>query len=128
VGARLDRQALRLQLQKGRVVRTAGLAVVRAVAVGVQDCVFHGLAVFVQDVLRLPAGSAVQEMPVGLPAGAALEVVRGPVGERGHADGRVAVGDFARVDFAVIMGEDAVAALGGADVLGPVELDFRRAP
>jgi hypothetical protein len=126
VGARLDRQDRRLQLHEGRVVRTAGRVVVRAVAVGEQVCAFLEAAVFVQGVLRVPAGIAFQPPPVWHPVGAALGVERAPVGQRGHADGRAAVDDFARVDCAVLwIGEDAVVALGGADVRVPPELNFR---
>jgi hypothetical protein len=127
-GTRLDRHDHRLQRHEGRVVRTAGPAVVLAGAVGVQDCVFLVSAVFVPAVPRVPAVSAGQPTPVDLPVGVALDEGRVPAGERVHADARGAVGDFARIDSAVTIGEDAVVALGGADVRRPPELDFRHAP
>jgi hypothetical protein len=135
VGTRLDRQDLRLQRHEGREVCTAGLVVVRACAVGEQACVFLGTAVFPQEVPRVPAGSAVQDTPVLLPVGAALDVHRSTVGLRVHADARVAVGVAAGEDCAVTISEDAVGSLGGAAVRAPPEINslhsldgFLRAP
>ncbi len=63
-----------------------------------------------------------------LPVGVELDEVRVPVGLRGHADARGAAGDLARKDFAATMSEDAVVALGGADVRPPEGVNFRHAP
>ncbi|MFN9909404.1 MAG: hypothetical protein ACK56F_25355, partial [bacterium] len=83
---------------------------------------------FVPAVPRVPAGIAVQVTPVVLPVGVALDEVRGPAGPRDHADARVAAGDLARKDSATSIGEDAVVALGGADVRGPEGVNLRHAP
>jgi hypothetical protein len=125
---RLDRHDHRLQRREGRVVRTAGLPVVRAGAVGGQDCDFLLAAVFVPAVHRAPAGIALQPTPVSPPVGVALGEERGPAGVRDHADAREVAGDLARIDSAETSREDAVVAFGGADVRAPPELDFRHAP
>jgi hypothetical protein len=55
-GAHLDRGDLRYQRKQARVVRRAGLAMVRAVAVGEHVCVLLALATLVQAVAAGPAG------------------------------------------------------------------------
>jgi hypothetical protein len=122
VGTRLDRQDLRLELDKGREVRTADLAVVRAGAVKVQSCGFLGVAVFEQKVLGVPIGPAAQVTPVEIPVSVALDEDRVPAGCRAHADAGAAVGVAAAEDCArVRISEDAAIAVGGAVVRGPVE-------
>ncbi len=89
---------------------------------------------FPPAVPRVPVGIAAQETPVDIPVGVALDEARlipppGPVGPLGHADARGATGDLARIDCAVTaIREDAVVALGGADVRARPELDFRHSP
>ena len=121
-GSRLDRQDLRLQLDKGREVCTAGLSVVRAGAVNVQGCGFLGVAVFEQEVLGVPIGLAAQVTPVEIPVSVALDEDRVPASRCAHADARAAVGVAAAEDCASVrISEDAAVAVGGAVVRGPVE-------
>jgi hypothetical protein len=132
-GTRLDRQDLRLQLDEGREVCTAGLAVVLAGAVGAQHCLFLARAVFEQEVHGAPVvcragpvGIAVQDTPVEVPVGVALGEVRDPVGPCAHADAGGAVCVASGEDGADNrIGEDAVLAVGGAVVRGPAALDGR---
>ncbi len=85
--AHLDRGDLRYQRKQARIVRRAGLAVVRAVgAVGGHACVLLPLAALPQAVDGVPAGQAVRVSPVVLPVGAVLDVDLGPVGVRDIAN------------------------------------------
>jgi hypothetical protein len=123
---RLDRQDLRLQLDEGSEVCTAGLEVVLAGAVGAQDCHFLVLAVFEQAVRGVPVGTTVKDTPVEHPIGVALDEGRAPVDLREHTDAGRAVGVAAGEDCAIIrLGEDAVVAVGGAVERVPEVLDRR---
>jgi hypothetical protein len=129
VGTRLDRQDLRLELDKGREVCPACHAIVLAGAVGEQVCPFLDAAVFEQAVPGVPVGMATQVTPVEIPVSVALDELRVPTCPRVHADTGAAVGVAAAEDCAALMTEDAEFAVDGRAAVGvPVVLDRQKVP
>jgi hypothetical protein len=125
--AHLDRGDLRRQRKEARIVQRAALVVVRAVAVGVHDCVVLPCAALEQAVAGVPVGIAFEVPPVVLPVGAVLGVDLPVARDHGEPAG-VAVPVLPSVGpAAILISEHAVAVDTEAVVGAPMPHDRRHA-